>query len=273
VIEWVQEFGGGFSCTQLSKANNRRKEHINCIADETGTTGGTWAGIRNYIIMARPSMSFLENVTELMNEREVPKPKGADEGDGSDDDNVNILMSTNKLIKQQLEEEGFTVILCVDQASDGGSRVERARCYPVVLDIPRDIAEELDVEGNFVRVMRQCRIPQFPLEMFMLSGRHLVELDEAMEGEPGPSAAKKSKAVAGRWPTTHEELYTLCGVEWPLDLANFQFAGLRPREQEVSFLAHKAFPPEGGGIGNSWMQTSRLSACSVGPRRTSRRTR
>jgi hypothetical protein len=28
VIEWVQEFGGGFSCTQLSKANNRRKEHI-----------------------------------------------------------------------------------------------------------------------------------------------------------------------------------------------------------------------------------------------------
>jgi len=86
--------------------------------------------------------------------------------------------------------------------------------------------------------------------MFMLSDRHLVELDEAMEGEPGPSAAKKSKAVAGRWPTTHEELYTLlvlcCGVEWPLDLANFQFAGLRPREQEVSFLAHKAFPPEGG---------------------------
>ena len=28
-------------------------------------------------------------------------------------------------------------------------------------------------------------------------------------------------------------------------MANFQFAGLRPREQEVSFLAHKAFPPEG----------------------------
>ena len=191
-------------------------------------------------------MSFLENVTELMNEREVPKPKGADEGDGSDDENVNILTSNDKLIKQQLEEEGFTVILCVDQASDGGSRVERARCYPVVLDIPRDIAEELDVEGNFVRVMRQCRIPQFPFEMFMLSDRHLVELDEAMEGEPGPSAAKKSKAVAGRWPTTHEELYTLCGVEWPLELANFQFAGLRPREQEVSFLAHKAFPPEGG---------------------------
>ena len=82
--------------------------------------------------------------------------------------------------------------------------------------------------------------------MFMLSYSHLVELDEAMEGKPGPSAAKKSKAVAGWWPTTHEELYTLCGVEWPPDLANFQFAGLRTREQEVSFLAHKAFPPEGG---------------------------
>jgi hypothetical protein len=56
-------------------------------------------------------MSFLENVTELMNECEVSKPKGADEGDGSDDDNVKILTSNDKLIKQQLEEEGFTVIL------------------------------------------------------------------------------------------------------------------------------------------------------------------
>ena len=172
-----------------------------------------WAGIRNYIIMVRPSMSFLENATELMNECEVPKPKGADEWHGSDDENVKILTSNDKLIKQQLEEEGFTVILCVDPASDGGSRVERARCYPVVLDIPRDIADELAVEGNFVRVMRQRRIPQFPFEMFMLSDRHLVELDEAMEGEPGPSAAKNSK----------EELYTLCGLEWPLDLANSSF--------------------------------------------------
>ena len=80
----------------------------------------------------------------------------------------------------------------------------------------------------------------------MLSDRHLVVLDEAMEGETSPSAVQKSKAVAGRWPTAHEELYTLCGVKWPPDLAKFQFAGLRPREQEVSFLAHKAFPTEGG---------------------------
>ena len=101
--------------------------------------------------------------------------------------------------------------------------MERARCYPVVLDIPRDIAEELDVEGIFVRVVRQCRMPQFPFEMSMLSDSHLVELDETMEGEPGPSAANKSKAVAGRWPTTHEELYTRCSVEWPLDLANSSF--------------------------------------------------
>jgi len=72
----------------------------------------------------------------LMHEREVPKPKGADEGDGSEDENVNILTSSDKMIKQQLEEEGFTVIICVYQTSDGGSRVEQARCYPVVLDIP-----------------------------------------------------------------------------------------------------------------------------------------
>ena len=81
VIDWVQEFGGGFSCKQLSKANNRRTSHKNCIADETGTTGGTWAGIRDYILLARPAVAFLENVTELMNECEVPNPKEGDHGE------------------------------------------------------------------------------------------------------------------------------------------------------------------------------------------------
>ncbi|MFM7985017.1 MAG: hypothetical protein ACKPKO_37430, partial [Candidatus Fonsibacter sp.] len=77
MIEWVQECGGGFRCTQLRKSYNKRKEHINCIADETGTIDGTWVGIRDYIIMARLSMSFLKNLTELMNECEVPNPQGA----------------------------------------------------------------------------------------------------------------------------------------------------------------------------------------------------
>ena len=68
MIEWVQEFGGGFSCAQFSNANNRRAHHNNFVADEPGTTGATWAGIRDYIIMARPTVTCLENVTELMEE-------------------------------------------------------------------------------------------------------------------------------------------------------------------------------------------------------------
>ena len=246
VIDWVQEFGGGFSCTQLSKANNRRTSHKNCIADETGTTGGTWAGIRDYMLLARPAVSFLENVTELQNECEVPRPKGGDQGETIDEEPGNIITSNDKLMKQQLEDEGFTVLLCVDQATDGGSYVERARCYPVVLDIPRDIADELDVEANFARVLRRCRAPQFPFEAFTLSDKHLRELQEEAEGEPGPSAPKKSKDWSSKWPATHEELYSLCGVDWPPDVAPFCLSSLRQREQEVVILAHKAFPPEGG---------------------------
>ena len=149
-------------------------------------------------------------------------------------------------MKQQLEDEGFTVLLCVDQASDGGSYVERARCYPIVLNIPRDIADELGVEANFVRVFRQCRVPQFPFECFTLSDAHLRELREEVEGEPGPSPPKKSKDMTSKWPATHEELYSLCGVDWPPDVAPYCLSGLRQREQEVVILAHKAFPPEGG---------------------------
>ena len=52
--------------------------------------------------------------------------------------------------------------------------------------------------------------------------------------------------MSSKWPATHEELYSLCGVDWPPDVAPYCLSGLRQREQEVVILAHKAFPPEGG---------------------------
>eukprot|EP00974_Lingulodinium_polyedra_P078025 7553123-Lingulodinium_polyedra.AAC.1 len=57
--------------------------------------------------MACPSMSFLDNVAELASECEVPKPKEAEAGDGSDDGIATILTPSDKLIKQQLKRGGL----------------------------------------------------------------------------------------------------------------------------------------------------------------------
>ena len=79
--------------------------------------------------------------------------KGSAQMKGGEDDfgeaGSTIITSNDKMLQRQLYDKGFTVIACVDQASDGGSRVERARCYPVVLDIPRDVANALAVEACF----------------------------------------------------------------------------------------------------------------------------
>ena len=109
------------------------------------------------------------------------KQKG-DDDDDLGDDRSSIITSNDKLIQQQLENNGFTVFLCVDQASDGGSRVERARCYPVVLDIPRDIADAMNVEANFFRVRQNCRIEQFPFESFTLPAKFLDRLAVDFDG-------------------------------------------------------------------------------------------
>ena len=251
LIELIQEFSGGFSCTQLSiqKLHCRRGGHY-------------WRNVgRNPRLHYHGTSVYVfprerDSVDERARGSEAKQGGG---GDGSDDENAKILTSNDKLVKQLLEEEVFTVIICVYQASDGGSRVERARCYPVVLDIPRDIAEELDVEGIAVRVWRQRRIPQFPFDVFLLSDGQLLELDEAMDGELGPSASKQSKAGAGRWPRTHEMLYTLCGVEWPLTWPTSSLQVCARGSRRCPSWPTRPFP-RGGGIGNSWCKTILLSA-------------
>ena len=65
-------------------------------------------------------------------------------------------------------------------------------------------------------------------------------------GESGPSPPKQACAANPKWPSTHEEPYSLCGVDWPPDVAPFCRSALRQRDREVAILARTAFPPEGG---------------------------
>ena len=74
----------------------------------------------------------------------------------------------SKVLKQQFEAKGFTVVLVYDSASAGGSRAERDRCYPVIYDIPRDIADKLDLEGNFNRILKAMVLAPYDYCLFKL---------------------------------------------------------------------------------------------------------
>ena len=75
----------------------------------------------------------------------------------------------SKVLKQQFEAKGFTVVLVYDSASTGGSRAERDRCYPVIFDIPRDIADVLELEDTFYRLLKAMQMEPYDWKLFELS--------------------------------------------------------------------------------------------------------
>ena len=65
IVEWPQNFGGGFSCKGKSKQNNQRAGNRSCIADGTTCTGLTCEYCRKVIVKMRPLLAVLENVPEI----------------------------------------------------------------------------------------------------------------------------------------------------------------------------------------------------------------
>ena len=58
-------FTAGFSCRSRSSLNKNRSSFSKCIAAHSGTTGGTFWGIANYLSTALPILILLENVATL----------------------------------------------------------------------------------------------------------------------------------------------------------------------------------------------------------------
>jgi hypothetical protein len=70
------------------------------------------------------------------------------------------------VIQTQFEDNKFTMLIVSDSATDGGSLVERDRVFPLAFDIPRNIANELQLEENYHRVLKAMRLKQYPFEFF-----------------------------------------------------------------------------------------------------------
>ena len=77
----------------------------------------------------------------------------------------------SKVLKEQFEANDFTCLLVYDSASAGGSRAERDRCYPVIYDIPRDIADSLELEDNFYRLLKAMQLESYDWKLFELDDK------------------------------------------------------------------------------------------------------
>ena len=58
-------FVSGFSCKDVSNYNVSRLKHSNHIATGRGSTGGTFSGVRGYVVHHGPTVLLLENVRGL----------------------------------------------------------------------------------------------------------------------------------------------------------------------------------------------------------------
>lgn len=82
---------------------------------------------------------------------------------------ITLQAMLSKVLKKQFEDKDFTCLLVFDSASAGGSRAERDRCYPVIYDIPRDIADSLELEDNFYRLLKAMHLEPYDWKLFELS--------------------------------------------------------------------------------------------------------
>ena len=157
--EWVSEYGAGFVSKDVSKQNSQRKHKPKWkLASGEGQTGSTYQGAKSWILKTRPFFSYLENVSDVL-------------GDDADDDQADTDLSKaeSKTIKNDFEGPNMTVISVVDDPRNKGSLCARARVYPLIINIPRPLADAYRVEEHFFELFLSLRSEeQMPFDNLMI---------------------------------------------------------------------------------------------------------
>ena len=107
---------------------------------------------------------------------------------------------------------------------------------------------------HFVSVLRACRVgsSMFPVEYyisFQMEDRVQVarKLGIPLHSELGPRISRCAQEEL-QWKVVHKKIFTVCGMTWPMDRSTVRkghsFAGMFPREEELSFFLDALFPYE-----------------------------
>lgn len=218
-VPWVQVFGCGCVCVDKSKNNTQRSKYKGSVREGKGKTSETVRAFVAYVKRARPQYSFFEITPELDQQYEI-------EGES--------LTSDVDWCVEELEADSFTAIWVPFDAASKGSLTARVRGWLVVYDLPKDIAERLEVERCLNNVFHSIRLDKsFSPDDFLLDERALSKLQYNVNDEPdGGSDAKKAKTSDCKWKSLHEELYSAHGLTWPPHEPAVR--GFREREWQVA---------------------------------------
>ena len=135
----------------------------------------------------------------------------------------------------------MTCILAPDSAKLHGSAADRIRLWFLVFDIPRPMADELNMEQKFFAILDSIRMEnQFEFERFRLTDD---VLRRAAGGKGIDRIVKRKEKPDEKWKTTHSELYAVVGMSWPFEPESEYASQFRQRELEVLELALRVFPP------------------------------
>ena len=228
-LSWVSVLGGGFSCKDLSRMNSQRKKHQGACRRKEGSTGETLDHLLSYISRSRPKLALLECVLDMSS------TYADDEGQ---------LTSDSDYVVERVEALNMVCVVVEFNASDYGSRADRARWWALIFDAPTKL--KAAITQNFNEVFVNLKLPAFPIERFLIQPS---DLERRCSSLPyGTSQRPSTRHVAEpEWKQIHEQLFLENGLTWPpveapIDVLRQHFS--RPRECEVIYFANKLFPEE-----------------------------
>ena len=203
-------FGSGYSCKDLSKANSQRKSKKTNLRDGKGTSGTTLAATLDHFRLRRPTVGFLENVPEML------------QNSSWNEDECQFESESDWVVSEFKAMDYVTFPVCID-ALEYRSPMARVRWWLAVLDVEPSYAATHDIQTEVLQLLKGAVTAEeeaFDVNSFFLDGDIL---DKMLESFPYQHKKKQHREEEG-WKQNHYTYCTLHELDWPRDLrSNYKY--------------------------------------------------
>lgn len=265
-VEAVDLLVAGISCRDASLLSSRRSERLTCVADGSGTTGSTAAGLLAYVRRHLPPFIIVENVVGLgrdsdhsegdaeqslgakrfcpehrrQSHAEEWRQSDAEEQRQSHAEGLSGGSNTDILLAQ-LRKVGYAAACVSVQADEFGSIAPRQRLYFAAVNIAGS-----QLTSDMLRQQLQADLAVMRIGAGSVE-KGLASLDVAAEWLHSlPRRRANEEDERCQWRKDHEHIFGSAGLPWPPKptpeqaaqscwkfLNHENLSVLTPREQEV----------------------------------------
>ena len=229
----------GFSCCPYSKLNakansNKGVLHRYDAKPEQASEGvDTAVGNIDYVMKARPSFSFMENVEDI------------DDDVATEGSILQHVESNLKQLRTKFDEEGFLTAVVLMDATEYGLPQARRRIYIIAIPLDHPMLCSPPMAGlssKIEKAILALKLPTHPLDRFLLPDDDEAVVRELERLEMNKAKAKDKLEKDTKWQEEHQRVFKQQGCLWgqlqPLhDVAKSRwFAAVPPREKDILTL-------------------------------------